>query len=367
MLKNSHVALTTLLCCGAVTAQSTFVVPSAFATTAGNSSDAVLTVGRPGQHPVRQQVLWNTSDIAIPAAVLQSMELRASPSLRTGNPVATLTMSLALSVGPNSAETASSTFAANLGSVVVTAFNGPLNLPAQTTGPSPMPWSVMIPFTAPFPYIPVQGQSLVADFDATSYVTAGTDSWVFDAATTVTITPGQRVSNGNAQSNCRFSTGNYNNSLSSRPPIRGAIWYVSYGNVPANAPVIGVLGGQGIGGTYGGQLLPFNLGPLGAPNCTWNVDVLVTVPFVTNASGQARWPDIPVPNDPGVVGAQFFDQGLVFDPPANAFGLVPTWSSRWTVGDATHPEGARVYQYQNTNNSPTGTLDRTALIAKFNH
>ncbi len=364
-MRSRSLPLVLLACTGAVAAQSTFVVPSANATTGGNAAESTLAIGRPGQTPVRAQYLWNVTDIPIQAGVLQSMDLRAYASLRTSNPPGTLAMTLDMSVGPNSSSTVSSTFASNHGPLVVRAFAGNLNLPLQNSAPAPQPWSVSIPFSTPFPYVPPQAQSLVADFVVTNYTTIGTDSWVFDAAATVYITQGQRFSNGNAQSTCRFSTGSYNNSLSYRQPARGTVWFLSYGSVLPNAITIGVLGTQGVGGTFGGLALPIDLGLVGAPGCSWNVDVALSVPMLSDANGNARWPDIMIPNDPGIVGGQFFDQALIVDPAANAFGAVASWSSRWVVGDATPPEGARVTRTANTGNSPTGTVDSTVVVARF--
>jgi hypothetical protein len=344
-------------------AQSSFVVPSGFDLQTGNASDAFLiySSSRGNQHPIRQQLVYSVSDIQVPAAVITAVEFRRYPGNNT-LPGGVLTFDLDMSIGPNDANQVSATFAQNHGQVT-RVFSGNINVPQESSTQQPAPFVVSMLLQVPFVFVPQLGRGLVLDFHIQSFVPAFTNtSWTVDAAGP---TPGNRNNNGNAPSGCRFSTGNYNNNISYYQPALGAIWFVSYGALLPGAPGLGALGAQGVGGNWAGVPLPIDLAPLGAPGCTWNASVALTVPLLADASGNARWPDLQMPNDAHLAGASFFDQAGFIDVAANSLGLVSAWSSRWTFGSTPAPEGTKIYKLLDTGGSPTGLVQRQAVVARL--
>lgn len=78
---------------------------------------------------------------------------------------------------------------------------------------------------------------------------------------------------------------------------------------------------------YGTVPLPANLAILGAPQCNLYIsgDLLYGMP---NVLGLSTW-TLAIPNTPGFT---FFNQAIVFDPPANALGLTLSNAGRAIVG-----------------------------------
>ncbi len=353
---------------GAQTSRS-FVVPSALEKGRGNSYFYYLTwYSSLSMHPVHVQLIYDVKDIKVPAALLREMYFRRSSYVGNENYLSKAVMDVNLSMGPNSPAGATAAFKSNVGANPVNVFKGTVNLPntKYVRPPSLPPWNVKIVFTKPFPYISVKGKSLVVDVTCTSFTPLGTrkGSWYMDM---LVPPPGKRSSNPAPQPRCRFSNGKYNNSISHRNPVLGGTWYVRYNNVLPNTSGFGAIGNAGAKGKWGPFTLPFDLGPLGAPGCSWNVKVLFTVALTSNASGSASWPSIPIPNNPVLAGASFYDHAALLDPKANALGIVTTWSSKWTIGGGATPPGCIVYKYRDsTPPSPTGYLrPGNAVAVKF--
>jgi hypothetical protein len=76
--------------------------------------------------------------------------------------------------------------------------------------------------------------------------------------------------------------------------------------------------------------LPIDLTALGAPGCFARVSLDAAVVLV-GAGGIATF-QFSVPNDPALLGLQFYAQGLSLDPTANALGLVATDAAGFIVG-----------------------------------
>jgi hypothetical protein len=77
--------------------------------------------------------------------------------------------------------------------------------------------------------------------------------------------------------------------------------------------------------------------------------------------------ELRLPSDPAIAGRTFYEQAVLVDPGANAWGLATTWSSKWTVG--VHP-GVRAsfidLLWPFTNN-PTGRFNgRTGVTVQLN-
>ncbi len=81
---------------------------------------------------------------------------------------------------------------------------------------------------------------------------------------------------------------------------------------------------------WAGIPLPADLTPFGLPGCTVYLSVDAAFP-VANPSGTAQF-DLPIPNDPSLVGLTFFNQALVLDPGVNFFGAVVTNAGEGVIG-----------------------------------
>ncbi len=320
-------------------------------------------------HDSRTQMMYATSDIAVPAGVWNSMDVRrpgqnaANSYLGNNNPATTTNLVLTISVSPTALAGMTTTFATNHGPTPLTVFNGPLNLPARTgTNVWPQPWE-NIPFTTPMVYVGIPGGTLVVD--ATQTGNAATTPWYLEGQFPKN---GLRDNNGSAPSSCRFSNNNYNNSLSHTNPRIGATWRVTYNSLLPNVSGFAWIGGQGVGGNYGGLTLPIDLGPLGAPGCTVNASVDYAIGLTASATGSAGWPVIPVPNNPSLSGQSFFDHSLWLDSAANAFGVVVGWSSKWTIGDGLGAPAALLSATGANAVNPTGSIAReTGITLQFNN
>lgn len=96
-------------------------------------------------------------------------------------------------------------------------------------------------------------------------------------------------------------------------------------NLPLSGHVFLALGASDT--FYGPTPLPLNLAPLGATQCNLLVSIDNLFP-TSNILGAATW-GFTIPNIPGGV---FFTQTIVFDPPANAFGVTLSNAVRGVVG-----------------------------------
>ena len=90
--------------------------------------------------------------------------------------------------------------------------------------------------------------------------------------------------------------------------------------------------------------------------------MLFTVPLSTGTGTFARWPNVTIPADPALRGASFYDHAVFVDPPANAAGLVTTWSSRWDIAGLPTTPAAYLSATGNNHMAPTGTLASGAAI-----
>jgi hypothetical protein len=353
------------LCLTATAAAQSVVIPSAAATVRPTRSPFYLsnvfysTSSTTIPHDSRTQSIVDVADVGVPAALWNSLAVRRPVGLGNANPAMSTTGVIMMSVSPNAWTAATSTFASNHGAAPVTVFNGTINLPAATNPPAwPAPWETPIPFSAPFPFTSAMGLSLVIDIAQTG--NSATTPWYVEA--TSPNNGGRAGSNPSAQSTCRFSNNNYNNSLGHVSQILvGGTWYVNYGSILPNAIGVAAIGAQGVGGSWNGIPLPFDMSGVGAPGCSWNISMDYIVGIAASASGSAPWPVQQVPNDPSLAGAFFFDQAIFVDSAANALGLVASWSSKWEIGTGIGAPGALVAATGSAAANPAGFLTRGQL------
>ena len=76
--------------------------------------------------------------------------------------------------------------------------------------------------------------------------------------------------------------------------------------------------------------LPRDLAVHGMPGCTQYVSIDFSF-ILPRVGGVATW-EIPIPNDPGVVGLAFYTQALVFDFGVNALGAVVSNAGEGVIG-----------------------------------
>ena len=307
------------------------------------------------------QLVYPTSDVGQASAVWSSLGVRRPAYLATANPAITVTAKIVMSVSPLAYDEVTGTFATNHGPAPVTVHAGLLSLPARTQPAAwPAPWEV-IAFATPFPFQRVNGRSLVVDIHQ-SRIAPGL-AWHVEVSQ-----PGIGARQDNLPSwppTCRFSNGQTNSFLTYQMPSVGSSWTLSYQPLPLNRVAIGVLGTPGIGGTWAGLRLPIDLAPLGAPSCTWNVSVDVTVPLV--GSGPLYSWELRLPSDPAIAGRTFYEQAVLVDPGANALGLATTWSSKWTVGAHPGVRASFIDLLGILSSNPTGRFHgRTGVTIQLN-
>jgi hypothetical protein len=111
-------------------------------------------------------------------------------------------------------------------------------------------------------------------------------------------------------------------------PWLGETMTLTVQSVPQGAAVFVTLGFSRT--SWLGIPLPLDLTPAGAPGCRLNTSLALLL--AAPSQGGVATLQLPLPADPALLGGQFFDQALVFDPPANALGLAFSNGGEGTVG-----------------------------------
>jgi hypothetical protein len=143
------------------------------------------------------------------------------------------------------------------------------------------------------------------------------DTWEF--------TPGPVASYATLGTPCVGSAGQPTLTANGQVPRSGQNFLLQVSNLPWTAPIFMFLGLSDT--AYAGVALPFDLGVLGAPNCSLRISGDQLSP-ATNVLGVGLW-QLAIPNLPGVI---FFNQAIVFDPQANGLGLVLSNGGRGVIG-----------------------------------
>ncbi len=88
----------------------------------------------------------------------------------------------------------------------------------------------------------------------------------------------------------------------------------------------------GASNTQAGPLpLPAALGRIGMPGCALHVSPDLLAPLA-NLGGYSVLPPVTIPNQAFLIGARFYNQAIVLDPPANARGAVMSDAAEGIVG-----------------------------------
>ena len=112
-------------------------------------------------------------------------------------------------------------------------------------------------------------------------------------------------------------------------PEIGTSFSLALDTAPPSASAALLVGGSNT--TWSGLPLPFGLGLLSAPGCSILASGEIIAPVAVGPTGDASV-TIDLPNDPALVGAVFYNQFFVVDPPANGLGLAWTNGGAGTIG-----------------------------------
>ena len=150
-------------------------------------------------------------------------------------------------------------------------------------------------------------------------VKAALDTWTDYVPGSITFMPG---------GSCLGSGGLSILSSTSLPDLEETVVY-SLVNAPANGIVVTMFGFSDT--SWNGVPLPASLTPIGANGCILRTEPSVTFAGLANASGQLGTP-IVIGTDTSLIGAVWFTQCLLLDPPANAFGATLSNGLRTQIG-----------------------------------
>lgn len=146
------------------------------------------------------------------------------------------------------------------------------------------------------------------------------DTWEYDPGTVARWTP--------FGSGCAGTSGVPTlRPIGASMPIVGTTFQLELLGIPGSAAAVasGFSNTQWTGGT-----LPFDLGALGMTGCTLQAspDFMFFAPVT---SGRATLPWV-LPNDPGLIGVNFFNQAFVLDPGINPTGATVSNAGTGTIG-----------------------------------
>lgn len=306
--------------------QSQPMPPNADLAEAHQSHD--LPFGVPG---FRTQILVDSTAVAPTSGVITALRFRADR----------LSAPLGASSVPNVTVEISQTnvaigalggvFAGNVSSAPQVVFTGTVALPAQVQGlAGPMPWNVVVPLAVPFAFTSAQGNLLI-DVVANN-AAHGQPSYWLDAAEA----GGAATSFGRAGDNPSFDHLNLlaatgNDLIPTLIAPGGAVDYVSTLSF-TNPPGVLMLGLDAFA-------QPVDLAPFGAPTHLLYVDPLAYVAHSWTQSfiGWFSTAQLQIPNNPQFVGTRVYAQSALFDPQANAAGVLLSNALETLVGDNTVP------------------------------
>jgi hypothetical protein len=331
-------------------AQSYTVTPAAFATTTGTSSNTYPLYAQLARY---QQV---HGDVRGTPRVLRELAIRkGSFTSSTSGAARTIDCTLLLSdaaFGP-----LSPTFATNYaGTPTTVKARGTINLPSWSTSQgTPEPWSVLLPFSAPYPY-PASKDLL---WELLIHSSNSSNTYFADTAGDYQLTPNAALGTGciaSGQTN-RYSWSGYLHTSTHDKSLR-LPFYALYG--PLNSPTSVMVGVVNPDLTVPGLCEKLFVLPL------WSF------PGVTNASGRIDWGTAIVTHDASWVGAQLFVQAASVDAGQAGLPFALSNGRRFTVSAMSTLAPAPVYRVWNLSSdvAATGSLDTYGgygLIVRLAH
>jgi hypothetical protein len=118
------------------------------------------------------------------------------------------------------------------------------------------------------------------------------------------------------------------NLVPGQEPRLGSMFQLEFSNLPALQTAFLQIGASRM--SWNGVALPMSLGQIGMPGCSLYVSPDVFVPLV-NLTGSVRW-QMRIPEDPSLVGGQFYVQGFVADNQANPLGMIASAAGEGQIG-----------------------------------
>ncbi len=351
-------ALAALLVSAAAIAQSYSVSPPAHANTQGNASNPIPF------YNANARYMQIHGDLKGTPRVMQGMSIRRG-QVGTQTNATARTLDLTVLMANSNIQTTSTTFAANyLGTPTVVKPKGTVNFPDWTaSGGTPEPWTIVIPFTAPWPYLGTNdllwewlvenntGSTLAYYADIYSGLTGPNQDMTQATQTAIgtgcTATGQSRPMTVSARS--------YTSNA-----LQGFYFRATGSSGPLNAPsnmMIGIVNPN-----------------LTVPGLCTNLYTLPMWYFPTtshNTTGSITMPDVLVPWNPGYQGAKLYTQAISLD--AGQTGLPLALSNGLeTVIPAMTPPGSspivRIFDL-NSATATTAIVNYYAygLIVRFTH
>ena len=359
-----HSTFAILCACSAVAAQNYAYLPASLNL---QSQEAVDYVIRPFmQQDCRVQLLYDVTEAGAASMTIDNLALRYDgPIPRVGAPGPFTAQRLRINVGVTDVSAPSADFAGNLSQPLATVFDGPFTYSPDPGSQVPHPWGIggmEFTFTTPATVtIPANGH-LVIEFILEGNVGGGLAHTILDAARGIGgPVDGTALTLGFGCSAAVGAPAATITTLGKHAP--GAAHFAEGANLGANAPGFLLLG---ISDSFG----PIGALPFGLPgtNCSLYNSAEFPIPVVTDAGGAVLagpGTAISVPANPGLLGAQLFEQFVTVVPGANApFDLVMSDSRAITLGSWNGPSrGTWMISHGTNANSPYADAVEVAGIA----
>ncbi len=334
------------------------VIPAAARVSDGNHvSDAPFVYDH-----FRAQQTWDAKSVAASSASITSMAWRRDTGNNTAYaPGGRLLQNFRLALGYStvSPDQMSRTFNANVTGGLTQVFQGPLNLPPQPPAIVQAQWSVVVPFTAPFSYVPVQGH-LLADWEEPGPASKK-DLYPLDAQYWGKAGRVSTFGSGGKFTAQGLPLRVYYNSAAtpSSSIVPGGAFELRIYQMPSAVPTVAVFGLSSVLSPLGP--LPTDLSPFGATGNTLYCSLDGTSAPLTPVQGaNGRFTvhlNLPIPNNTSLAGAQFFNQGVSLAPGANTLGAVFSNAQQVLIGgiiarpetnmiyssDSSRPDGSFLY------------------------
>ncbi|MBK8096671.1 MAG: hypothetical protein IPK26_06160 [Planctomycetes bacterium] len=321
-----------------------------------------------GPNEARIQLLYDLAEIAPTLSVIQQLSFRQG-GVGIGNVGGAIALEVRLATSATDPNAPSTTFAQNADPAAPIVFAGTVTLPTTTGGGWPQPWQVLVPLQTPFVLAPAPtDRALVIDVRCRNN-TAG-QSW-FVEVNDMDAGSGETVL---AQPSCPMPNGQASAPWAWRPDllIPGRRLALTIGNYPNNQPSASnnalVLGLQGPGGTFGGQLLPASLSAFGIPSplaCQWTVDWIAAVPITYTAyswgAELTTEQAVRIPANQALAGLQFFVQNAALMQYPNGLQVFPSVALQFTIGSGRLPNGSTVQATGNRNATTGGIAARQPI------
>ncbi len=288
------------------------VIPSQYQSKEGGGNSEA-----PGDWtPVHMQCLYNKASINNGIGLVSGIAFRPDG---TTNAFQADTRQVKIGIATKDVpepEFSSAIYEGNRGSDYREVFNGTLVLPALTGASGPRPFSVKLPFTAPFLYVLATNLLVEITVTGTTFVSKG---WKVDATPGIVVSPSGSATNVGNACPTTFLLG-------------------SQGLVPWPGALARFQAASGAAGVspfllaLGSQSLNVDLTNAGAPGCGLYQDLAIVLPGVTSATGQIALDFGKLPRTPSLQGAIVPMQAFVLDPTFNAFGIRASAGYVMTLG-----------------------------------